>query len=105
MAKSDTQDATETQAQPEQPKADAPKADKTKQDRAQKAQKADKAQDSSLSHDKAPLEMSLKGFLRASGQRPDQTAGFESFAARQSLGRRTLDAWQKAFADFHAKPL
>lgn len=61
--------------------------------------------DSSLDHGKGPLEMSLKGYLRSCGQRPDQTAAFASYAARELTGRRTQQDWEQAFSKFCAKPL
>ena len=61
--------------------------------------------DSSLDHGKGPLEMSLKGYLRSSGQRPDQTAAFASYAARELKGRHTQKDWEQAFSEFCAKPI
>jgi hypothetical protein len=50
----------------------------------------------------APV-VSVQSFLRTSGQRPEQTAGFSSYASRALPGKKTQADWQAAFAQFHQK--
>ncbi len=107
MAKSDTADTTTTTDSEPAKDAPAPKAT-PKSDAptdAGKAKEGESPADNSLEHGKGPLEMSLKAYLRGSGRKPDQTAGFASYATRELSGRRTQADWEQAFSDFHAKPL
>lgn len=45
-----------------------------------------------------------QAFVRASGKRPEQMAGFLSWAKREGLGYRTMDAWADAYAQFSNAP-
>lgn len=52
-----------------------------------------------------PREVTLGQYLRVSGKKADQTAGFAAYAAIENLGRKTVDAWSQALVDFDARPI
>jgi hypothetical protein len=55
----------------------------------------------------APQEpaVTLATFLRLSGERPDQVAGFAHYAPSALPGRRSLTEWQDALTAFSQRPI
>lgn len=52
-----------------------------------------------------PKALALDTFLSLLGQKPDQVAGFRSWARAQGLGLMPQSEWRKAMAQFWAKPV
>lgn len=44
-------------------------------------------------------------FMRVSGQKPDQMAGFGRWAKNQKLGTRTIPEWKAALTEYGSRPV
>ena len=95
-------EATEPEAQAQKAEAQGETTPEATSDKGE-ASEGDKAA-SSLDHASKPRELTLQQFLRVSGTRPDQAAGFMRHAQRVLPGRHPLDTWKSAMSDFWNMP-
>jgi hypothetical protein len=52
-----------------------------------------------------PTRIRLEVFMRLSGRKPDQMAGFAWYARKQKLGPLSVPEWHEALAAFDARPV
>lgn len=50
-------------------------------------------------------ELELAIFLKVSGKRPDQSAGFRRWISSRKVGKQTLQGWQELWAQFLSSPV
>lgn len=54
---------------------------------------------------KSATQLDLAIFLKVSGKRPDQTAGFRRWISSRKVGKQTLQGWQELWTQFLASPV